>query len=122
MALQLAVLRSAAGNADPQPEIFCLPEQVLWGDFGEAPLDALAQVSTAVMLPLFSNPTVRAAWPDTVAQDLTTQLHKFLSVGAPAAQQPHKLVVLPAMAAPALMLQLCLGHTSAHHQQATTQQ
>ena len=59
---------------------------MLWGDFGEAPLDALAQVSTAVMLPLFSNPTVRAAWPDTVAQDLTTQLHKFLSVGAPSAQ------------------------------------
>ena len=56
--------------------------QVLWGDFGDAPLDALAQVSMAVMLPLFSNPAVRAAWPDNVAQDLTTQLHKFLSVGA----------------------------------------
>ena len=61
----------------------CACIQVLWGDFGEAPLDALAQVSMSVMLPLFSNPAVRAAWPENVAQDLTTQLHKFLSVGAP---------------------------------------
>ena len=54
---------------------------MLWGDF-EAPLDSLAQMSTSVMLPLFNNATVRAQWPDTVAQDLTSSLHKFLSVGA----------------------------------------
>ena len=55
--------------------------QVLWGDFGEAPIEALAGFSQAVMLPLLSNPAVRAAWPETVAQDLTAHMHKFLSAG-----------------------------------------
>ena len=73
-----------AASISGRLRLCCACGQVLWGDFGEAPLDALAQVSMSVMLPLFSNPAVRAAWPENVAQDLTTQLHKFLSVGAPA--------------------------------------
>lgn len=58
-----------------------LPEQVLWGDFGEMPIEALAGLSQAVILPLLNNPAVRATWPETVAQDLTAHLHKFLSAG-----------------------------------------
>lgn len=55
--------------------------QVIHGEIGEQPLEALAVVAQDVFMPLLTTPANQQGWPDVVAKEVTENLHKFVSNG-----------------------------------------
>lgn len=50
---------------------------VLFGDFGESPLEYLAAMSEEVLMPILSNPHNQQGWPDVITKEVVDNLHKF---------------------------------------------
>ena len=53
--------------------------EVLFGDFGESPLEHLSLVSQEVFVPLMCNPANQEGWPEVISREVTENMHKFVA-------------------------------------------
>lgn len=49
---------------------------LVFGDFGESPLEYLAAMSEDVLLPVLSNPNNQQGWPDVITKEVVDNLHR----------------------------------------------
>mmetsp|Transcript_25005 Transcript_25005/g.85566 ORF Transcript_25005/g.85566 Transcript_25005/m.85566 type:complete len:4525 (+) Transcript_25005:136-13710(+) len=53
--------------------------EVIFGDFGEVPLEHLSLISQEVFLPLLCNPRNQTGWPEVISKEVTENLHNFIA-------------------------------------------
>ena len=53
--------------------------QVIYGDFGDVPLEHLSVLAQEVFLPMLTNPRNQVGWPEVITKEVVENLHKFIA-------------------------------------------
>jgi len=56
-----------------------LDTEIMFGDFGELPLENLSAISQEVFLPMMCNPLNQEGWPEVISKEVTDNFHKFIA-------------------------------------------
>ena len=52
---------------------------VIYGDFGDVPLEHLSVLANEVFLPMLTNPANQVGWPEVITKEVVENLHKFIA-------------------------------------------
>jgi dynein heavy chain len=68
--LKLNAVPIAPGNVN---------QEVIYGDFGDVPLEHLSVLAQEVFLPMLCNPRNQVGWPEVITKEVVENLHKFIA-------------------------------------------
>ena len=71
----LCFLKLAPVKLDPDN----VDSKVIFGDFGDAPLEHLSTVAQEVFLPVITNPRNQHGWPEVITKEVMENMHKFIA-------------------------------------------
>jgi dynein heavy chain len=54
-------------------------QEVIYGDFGNVPLEHLSVLAETVFLPMLTNPKNQVGWPEVITKEVVENLHKFIA-------------------------------------------
>ena len=54
-------------------------QKVIYGDFGDVPLEHLSILANEVFLPMLTNPANQVGWPEVITKEVIDNLHKFIA-------------------------------------------
>ena len=54
-------------------------QTVIYGDFGDVPLEHLSVLANEVFLPMITNPANQVGWPEVITKEVVENLHKFIA-------------------------------------------
>ena len=54
-------------------------KEVIYGDFGDVPLEHLSLLAQEVFLPMLCNPRNQVGWPEVITKEVVENLHKFIA-------------------------------------------
>ena len=54
-------------------------QEVIYGDFGDVPLEHLSVLAQEVFLPMLCNPRNQVGWPEVITKEVVENLHKFIA-------------------------------------------
>eukprot|EP00227_Mantoniella_beaufortii_P011774 CAMPEP_0197579874 /NCGR_PEP_ID=MMETSP1326-20131121/3768_1 /TAXON_ID=1155430 /ORGANISM="Genus nov. species nov., Strain RCC2288" /LENGTH=4505 /DNA_ID=CAMNT_0043143449 /DNA_START=243 /DNA_END=13760 /DNA_ORIENTATION=+ len=54
-------------------------KEVIYGDFGDVPLEHLSVLAQEVFLPMLCNPRNQVGWPEVITKEVVENLHKFIA-------------------------------------------